>query len=47
MDWQTLAAAAVVVLTLVVFLVRLGRPRRKPGCGNRCGCDSKKHKPLE
>jgi hypothetical protein len=38
MDWQTLTAAAIVVLTLTVFLVRLTRPRRKSGCGHDCGC---------
>ena len=38
MDWQTLAATAIVVLTLVIFLARLARPRRKAGCGHDCGC---------
>lgn len=44
MDWQALAAAAIVVLTLVVFLIHLSRPRRKPGCGGRCGNN---RKPIE
>ena len=38
MDWQTLTAAGIVVLTLTIFLVRLARPRRKPGCDHDCGC---------
>ncbi len=38
MDWQTLIAAGIVVLTLVVFLVRLSRPRKKSSCGKGCGC---------
>jgi hypothetical protein len=39
MDWQTLTAAGIVALTLVIFLVRLARrPRRKSGCGHDCGC---------
>jgi hypothetical protein len=44
MDWQTHTAVAIVVLTLTVFLVRLARPRRKPGCGHNCGCG--KNPPL-
>jgi hypothetical protein len=38
MDWQTLTAAGIVVFTLTIFLVRLARPRRKPGCGHGCSC---------
>lgn len=38
-DWQTLAAAGIVVITLVVFLVRITRPKKKSGCGKGCGCD--------
>jgi hypothetical protein len=38
MNWQSLVAIGIVVLTLVVFLVRLARPRRKSGCGHDCGC---------
>jgi hypothetical protein len=41
MDWQNIAAAAIVVLTLTIFLVRLARPRGKSGCGHRCGCGKK------
>lgn len=42
MDWQTLIASGIVVLTLTIFLVRLTRrPRGKHGCGHDCGCDKK------
>jgi hypothetical protein len=41
MDWQTYIAAGIVVLTLVIFLVLLARPRRKSGCGHDCGCAKK------
>jgi hypothetical protein len=44
MDWQTLTAAGIVVLTLTIFLVRLARPRRKPGCGHDCGCTKNSNK---
>jgi hypothetical protein len=40
-DWQTLVAGAVVVLTLLVFLIRLARPRRGGGCGHGCDCGRK------
>ena len=29
MDWQTLIAAGIVVVTLTIFLVRLARPKTK------------------
>jgi hypothetical protein len=41
MDWQTFTAGAVVAITLLVFLVRLARPRRKGGCGHGCDCGKK------
>jgi hypothetical protein len=47
MDWQSLIAAGIVVLTLTIFLVRLARPRRKPGCGHGCDCGKKSGKPIE
>ena len=37
-NWQTLAALGVVAVTVVVFVVRLVRPRRKGACGKNCGC---------
>jgi hypothetical protein len=37
-DWQTLAAGAVVVITALIFLVRLARRRPGGGCGGHCGC---------
>jgi hypothetical protein len=38
MDWQTYTAAGIVVITLTLFLVRLTRPKNKPGCGHGCDC---------
>ena len=38
MNWQTVIAAAIVVITLVIFLVSLTRPKKKSGCGHNCGC---------
>jgi len=37
--WQTTVALAAVFLTLLVFLIRMARPRPKGGCGHDCGCD--------
>lgn len=45
MDWQTLTAAGIVVITLTIFLVRIARPRRKTGCGHDCGCGKNSSKP--
>ena len=41
MDWQTLTAIGIVALTLVIFLVRLARPKKRGGCGHDCGCGKK------
>lgn len=41
MDWQTLTASGIVVMTLTIFLVRLARPTKKSGCGHDCGCNKK------
>jgi hypothetical protein len=41
MDWQTITAAAVVIVTLTIFLVRLARPKKGSGCDHGCGCDKK------
>jgi hypothetical protein len=38
LDWQTLAAAGIVIITLTIFLVRFTHPKKKSGCGNDCGC---------
>ena len=39
MDWQTYSAAAIVLLTLAIFVYRLThRKKRKSGCGGGC-CD--------
>ncbi len=37
-DWQTLAAAGIVLVTLAIFVARLIRPKKKSGCGKDCGC---------
>jgi hypothetical protein len=47
MEWQSLIAAGIVVLTLTVFLVRLARPRRKSSCGHGCDCGKNFTKPIE
>ncbi len=39
MDWQTLTAAGIVIITLTIFLIRLAKPKKKGGCGHNCGCD--------
>jgi hypothetical protein len=44
MDWQTYIAAGIVVLTLLIFLVLLARPRRKSGCGHGCDCGKNSNK---
>ena len=41
MDWQTLTAAGIVTVTLVIFLVRFARPKKKSGCAKDCGCGKK------
>ncbi len=41
MDWQTYTALGIVAITLVVFLVRLTRPKKKRGCGHGCDCGKK------
>jgi hypothetical protein len=44
MDPQTYIAAGVVALTVVIFLVRMAKPRKKSGtCGHDCGCGKKPH----
>ncbi len=37
-EWQSLAAAGIVILTIAIFAVRLLRPKPKGGCGHDCGC---------
>ncbi|MBL9177012.1 MAG: FeoB-associated Cys-rich membrane protein [Verrucomicrobiaceae bacterium] len=37
-NWQSIAAIAVVLITVVLFAVRAARRRKKPGCGGSCGC---------
>jgi hypothetical protein len=43
MDWQTYSALGIVAITLVIFLVRLAKPKKNRGCGHGCGCDKKPH----
>lgn len=39
MDWQTYTAIGIVTITLVIFLVRITRPKKKRGgCGHGCDC---------
>ncbi len=47
MEWQTLIAAGIVVLTLTIFLVRLAGPRSKSGCGHGCDCAKNSRKSIE
>ncbi len=42
MDWQTPTAAVIVGITLMVFAIRLARPKKKSGCGHDCGCGKPK-----
>lgn len=37
-DWQTLTAVVIVLITLAIFASRLVRRGKKPGCGGDCGC---------
>jgi hypothetical protein len=41
MDWQTYSALAIVVTTVVIFLVRLTRHKPKRGCDGHCDCGRK------
>ena len=44
MDWQTYIAIGIVILTLVIFLVRLAKTEEKRGgCGHDCGCGKNPH----
>jgi hypothetical protein len=42
MDWQTLTAAGIVGITLMVFAIRLAQPKKKSGCSHDCGCGKPK-----
>ncbi len=42
MDWQTVIAAGIVIITLVIFAVQLTHRKKKSGCGHNCGCDKPK-----
>lgn len=37
--WQTIVALGIVAATLLIFVIRMLRPRPKGGCGHDCGCD--------
>jgi hypothetical protein len=39
MDWQSYTAIGIVIVTLLIFLMRLARA--KPGCGQGCDCGEK------
>lgn len=38
MNWQSIAAIAIVLITIVIFVVKASNNRGKPGCGGSCGC---------
>lgn len=38
LNWQTVVALAIVVITLTIFVVRLTKPKSKRDCGHNCGC---------
>lgn len=38
MHWQSITAAAIVLVTLVIFVARFALAKNKPGCGHDCGC---------
>jgi hypothetical protein len=38
LNWQTVTALAIVVITLTIFVVRLTKPKSKRDCGHNCGC---------
>ncbi|MFT3992532.1 MAG: hypothetical protein QM680_14115 [Luteolibacter sp.] len=42
LDWQTIAALGIVLITLSIFTVRFFRPKARKSCGHDCGC-GKKH----
>ncbi|MEI8037873.1 MAG: hypothetical protein WCJ14_05740 [Verrucomicrobiota bacterium] len=41
MDTQSLIAAGIVLVTLVIFALRLARRKPARGCGHDCGCGKK------
>ena len=42
-NWQTIAVLGVVGLTMVVFVIRLvKKKKRRAGCGEGCECEGKK-----
>jgi len=44
-DWQSWAALGVVVITAVVFSLRMRKAKGKAGCGSGCGCSGGAQKP--
>ncbi|MBJ7257371.1 MAG: FeoB-associated Cys-rich membrane protein [Akkermansiaceae bacterium] len=42
MDWQTAISTSIVFLTVMIFLIRMIRSKKKSGCGHGCGCDKTK-----
>lgn len=44
MDWQTLTAAGIVIVTLTIFAIRLILPKKKSSCGHDCGCGKTKER---
>jgi hypothetical protein len=42
---QTIIALVIVIVTLMIFVVRMLKPKPKGGCGHDCGCDRSPGKP--
>ena len=41
-NWQTIVALLIVAITVVLFALRLVRPKNAGSCGGDCSCDAKK-----
>jgi hypothetical protein len=46
MDWQSISAGAIVIITLLVFTIRLIFKSRGKNCGGNCGCAKKSSKSV-
>jgi hypothetical protein len=49
-DAQSIAAVVIVLLTILIFAVRIIRQKKNGkagGCGSGCGCGPKKKDPLK
>jgi len=41
-QWQTWAAVGIVVITAIIFVIRISKSKKTGGCGHDCGCGKKK-----